>query len=109
MRAFLLAIVSSELGEEGIRKIAGDARYEKLKKRIGTRSGIAVAVAGIAPPPFPFTTVIAAVSALGYPIWKTLLFNFLSRGARFVVLSILAIKFGRRILQIAKSAPFQCS
>jgi len=105
--AFLLAVVSRKLGEDGIRRIAGDAHYEKLKKRIGQRSGIAVAVAGLAPPPFPFTTVIAAVSALGYPLWKTLLMNFLSRGIRFVIIGILAIKFGRQVLSIAKSPTFE--
>jgi membrane protein YqaA with SNARE-associated domain len=105
--AFLLALVSRKLGEEGIRRMSGDKKYEKLKKRIGSRSGVAVAVAGLAPPPFPFTTVIAAVSALGYPFWKTLLINFLSRGTRFLILSILALKFGRQVLSIAKSAPFK--
>jgi len=105
--AFLLAIVSKKLGEEGIRRMAGDRRYEKLRKRIGSRSGVAVAVAGLAPPPFPFTTVIAAVSAVGYPIWKTLVFNFLARATRFIILSILALKFGRQILQVAKSPAFE--
>jgi len=109
MGAFLLAFVSRKLGEEGIRRIAGDARYEKLKKRIGQRSGLAVAVAGLAPPPFPFTTVIAAVSAIGYPIWKTLVVNFLSRATRFIVLGILALKFGKQVLSIAKSTPFEWS
>lgn len=107
--AFLLAFIAGKLGEEGIRKISGDSRYEKLKKRIGQRSGIAVAVAGLAPPPFPFTTVIAAVSALDYPIWRTLAINFVSRGLRFAILAILALKFGRQILEIAKSAPFEWS
>jgi membrane protein YqaA with SNARE-associated domain len=105
--AFLLALVSRKVGEEGIRKMSGDKRYEKLKKRIGSRSGVAVAVAGLAPPPFPFTTAIAAVSALGYPFWKTLLINFLARAARFTIIAILAIKFGRQVLRIAQSAPFK--
>src|SRR4051794_2027252 len=105
--ALLLALVSRKLGEEGIRKMAGDKQYEKLKKRIGKRSGFAVFIAGLAPPPFPFTTAIAAVSALGYPFWKLLLANFLSRGLRFAVLSYLAYRFGTHILHIAKSAPFQ--
>jgi membrane protein YqaA with SNARE-associated domain len=107
--AFLLALVARKLGEEGIRKMAGDKQYEKLKKRIGKRSGLAVFVAGLAPPPFPFTTAIAAVSALGYPFWKLLLANFLARGLRFAVLSYLAFRFGTHILRIAKSAPFQWS
>lgn len=107
--AWLLAIVSRKLGEEGIRRISGDARYERLKKRIGHRSGIAVAVAGLAPPPFPFTTVIAAVSALDYSLWRLLLINFLTRGTRFIILSILALKFGRQVLRVANSAPFEWS
>src|SRR5262249_2937413 len=87
--AFFLAFVSRKLGQEGIRKLSGDPSYEKLKKRIGRRSGPAVALAGLAPPPFPFTTVIAAVSALGYPFWRTLLINFVARGVRFTILAIL--------------------
>ena len=107
--AFLLAFVAGKLGEEGIRKVSGDAQYEKLRKRIGKRSGAAIALAGLAPPPFPFTTVIAAVSALDYPIWRILLINFLARGTRFTILAILALKFGKRVLTIAHSKPFEWS
>jgi membrane protein YqaA with SNARE-associated domain len=105
--AAILALVSHKLGEEGLRKIAGEKRYEKLKTRIGTHSGAAVAVAGLAPPPFPFTTVIAAVSAFDYSLWRILLINFVTRAARFTVLSVLAMKFGKQVLRIAQSAPFE--
>lgn len=107
--AFLLALVSKKLGEEGIRKIFGRSLYDKLKKRVGSRSGFAVALAGLAPPPFPFTVVIAAVAALGYPRWKIMVTNFLARGTRFTILSLLALKFGRAIVGIAKSRPFEIS
>lgn len=105
--AFLLAFVARKLGEESIRRISGDARYEKLKRRIGSRSGVAVALAGLAPPPFPFTTVIAAVGALDYAFWKILLINFLARGTRFGILALLAMRFGRQVLAVIKSTPFQ--
>jgi membrane protein YqaA with SNARE-associated domain len=107
--ASLLALVSRKLGEEGIRKFAGDSRYEKLKKKIGNRSGAAVGLAGLAPPPFPFTMVIAAVAALEYPVWRIALVNFISRGVRFTALCFLAIHFGRQVLQIARSSPFEWS
>jgi membrane protein YqaA with SNARE-associated domain len=107
--ALLLALVARKIGEEGIRKIAGDKRYERLKRRVGNHSGFAVAIAGLAPPPFPFTTVIAAVSALDYPTWRILLFNFLARALRFTVLALLALKFGKQVLRIARSAPFEWS
>ena len=58
-----LAMVSRKLGEEGIRKLAGQKKYDRLKKRVGTHSGVAVLIGGLAPPPFPFTMVIAAAAA----------------------------------------------
>ena len=105
--ALLLALVAKKVGEEGVRRIAGDKKYERLKKRVGNRSAVAILLAGLAPPPFPFTTVIAAVGALDYPIWRILAFNFLARGIRFTVLALLALKFGKAVLQIAKSPAFE--
>lgn len=105
----VLALVARKLGEEGIKKVAGERRFESLHARIRNRGGPAVALAGIAPPPFPFTTVVAAVAAIGYPIWRILIINFFARGVRFAVIAVLALKFGRTVLQIAKSPPFEWS
>lgn len=107
--AFALALVSRRLGEDGISKFAGPQRLERLQKRVGRRSGLAVAIGCLAPPPFPFTLVISAAAALGYPLWRLLLINFLSRAARFTFLAWLALKFGRQVLNIAKSTPFKWS
>lgn len=102
-----LALVARKLGEEGLRKMAGQKKYDSLKNRIGKNSGIAVLLGGLAPPPFPFTMVIAAAAALSYPLWRILAINFFARAARFALLSWLAIKFGLQILAIAKSSPFE--
>ena len=103
----LLTLVARKLGEEGIKKVAGEKRFENLHGRIEKRAGAAVALAGLAPPPFPFTIVIAIVAALDYPIWRILLFNFCARAVRFAVLAILALEFGRSVIQIAKAPAFQ--
>lgn len=102
----LLAKVARKFGEDGIRKVAGQKQFDKLKRRIGDRSGVAVAIGCLAPPPFPFTMVIAAASALGYSVWRVAAINFVSRAVRFSVLGVLAIKFGTAILRIAKSPAF---
>ncbi|HEX5234835.1 MAG TPA: VTT domain-containing protein [Silvibacterium sp.] len=107
--ALLLALVARKLGEEGIRKLAGQKKYDKLKKRIGSHSGFAVALGGLAPPPFPFTMVIAAAAALDYSLWRILGINFLARAARFTLLAWLAIKFGQEVIAIAKSDAFRWS
>ncbi len=101
-----LALVARKFGEEGICKVAGQKQFDRLKKRIGERSGIAVAIGCLAPPPFPFTMVIAASSAMGYSLWRLLAINFVSRAIRFTVLGFLAIKFGTEVLRIAKSPAF---
>jgi membrane protein YqaA with SNARE-associated domain len=103
----LLALVARKLGEKGLQRIAGSKRYEKLCKRIRDHAGLAVAVGALAPPPFPFTTVIAAVSALNYPLWRMLVINFFSRLVRFTLLALIALKFGAGVIYIAKTAPFE--
>ena len=105
--ALMLAMVSRKIGEEGIRKLAGQKRYESLKNRIGSHAGPAIALGGLAPPPFPFTMVIAAAAALDYSLWKLLAINFVTRACRFALLSWLALKFGQQVLAIAKSTPFE--
>lgn len=103
----LLSLVARKLGEKGVRKIAGDKRYNRLKDRIGNHAGITITVGALAPPPFPYTVVIAAVATFDYPIWRILVFNFIARGVRFAVLAILAIEFGKAVMGIVKSAPFE--
>ncbi|MHB8303273.1 MAG: VTT domain-containing protein [Acidobacteriaceae bacterium] len=103
---FLLALLARKLGEEGISRVAGQKQFDWLKKNIGGRAGLAVAIASLAPPPFPYTIVMAASSALGYPMGRLLTINFFSRAVRFAVVGFLAIKFGHVFLRISRSSPF---
>jgi membrane protein YqaA with SNARE-associated domain len=105
----ILSLVARKLGEEGITRVAGEQKYQKIRNKIGNRAGAAVGLAGILPPPFPFTVVIAAVAALDYPIWRILVVNFCSRAVRFTILAILAIEFGHEVLRIAHSSAFEWS
>lgn len=105
--ALALALVSRKIGEEGISKLAGKKKYDRLKNHIGSHAGPVILLGGLAPPPFPFTMVIAAAAALDYPIWRLLTVNFLARATRFALLSWLAVTFGQQVLEIAKSQPFE--
>jgi membrane protein YqaA with SNARE-associated domain len=104
---FLLDLIARKSGEAGVQKVAGPKRFEYLKKKIGEHGGAAVALGSIAPPPFPFTMVVAVNSALGYPRQRLLWTVAAARALRFVILSLLAIKFGRTILHIANSEGFK--
>ncbi len=103
----MVSLVARKLGEEGITKVAGEQKYRKIRERIGNRAGAAVGLAGLLPPPFPFTVVIAAVAAVDYPIWRILAVNFCARAVRFAILAILAIQFGHAVLNIAHSSAFE--
>jgi membrane protein YqaA with SNARE-associated domain len=107
--ALLLAAVCRKLGEERLKKIAGARRHQKLRAWIGKHAALAIAVAGLAPPPFPFTTVIAAAGALEYPLWRIAVVNFLARVVRFTLLALLALRYGRLVVGIGRSGRFEWS
>ena len=104
---FMLALVARKLGEEGIKKMAGARRFQKLRRMIDKHGGKAVALACIAPPPFPFTMVIAAAAAVDFSQVRVCFINFLARAVRFAILGVLAIRYGKDILQIAHSNGFR--
>jgi len=104
---FLLDLVARKGGEEGVQKVTGKSRFEYLKRKIGEKGGRALVLGCLAPPPFPFTIVVATTSALGYPRNRLLWTVALARAARFVVLGFLAIKFGHSILRIANTPAFK--
>jgi membrane protein YqaA with SNARE-associated domain len=104
---FLLDLVARKAGEAGIRKIAGDKRYTSLKQRFGKHVAWGLVLGCLAPPPFPFTMVIAVASALDYPRPKLLGTVAAARAVRFVVLSLLAIHYGRHIIRMMNTPEFK--
>ncbi len=105
--ALILALVSRKVGEAGIRKMAGDKKFERLCTWVQKRAALSIAAGALAPPPFPYTLVVAAASALDYSIPRILLTNFLARAARFTLLAYLALKFGKQVLKIAQTSAFR--
>jgi membrane protein YqaA with SNARE-associated domain len=107
--ALLLDLVCRKIGEAGVQKVTGEQRFGYLKKKVGQKGGYFVALACLGPPPFPFTAIVATVSALAYPRLKLLTIVAVSRLLRFIILSLLAIKYGRAILRIINTPAFKWS
>jgi hypothetical protein len=103
---WLLDLLMRRKGEEGLKRMMPPKRVEYLKRKIGERAGLALAVASLAPPPFPFTPVVAAASAFQYPRARLLTVIAAMRVVRFAIIGALAIKFGRHILRIAQEPAF---
>jgi hypothetical protein len=70
-----------------------------VRNKVQKSAAWALALAAVAPPPFPFTPFIIATSALQYPRKKMYTVVGFFRMVRFTGLGVLALLFGRRILR----------
>ena len=107
--AALLALVARKVGKAGICKLAGEKQFNRLQKGLSHRASLAIAIGALAPPPFPYTLVVAAASALERSVVEILVTNFFARAVRFAILAYLAMRYGDAVLRIAQSAPFRWS
>ena len=95
-------------GEKGLEKRISKRRLKFFQTRVQASSGVALAVASVAPPGFPlFSPVVLIASALNYPRAKLLTIVGIFRFIRFSAEALLAIRFGRRILRVANSPEAQ--
>jgi membrane protein YqaA with SNARE-associated domain len=76
----LLDLVIRRGGAEGLKRLMNQKRVNYLEKRMKQRAALALVIACLAPPPFPFTAVIAAASAFQFPKMRLLAIVF---GARW--------------------------
>lgn len=104
---FVLDLVARKVGETGVQKVAGRRRFAFLKSKIDEHGAKALVLGCMAPPPFPFTMLVATTSALAYPRRRLLLLVAASRGVRFIILALLAIEYGRAIMHIVNSEGFK--
>ena len=103
---FLLDLVSRKGGEAGLKKMMSRKRFDYLKKKMGKRAAYVIMLAGLAPPPFPFTAVMAAASAFQYSPPSSSRVTVASRLLRFTIVATLAIVFGHQITSIVRSSAF---
>jgi uncharacterized membrane protein YdjX (TVP38/TMEM64 family) len=95
----LVDVIFRRAGEKGLEKHLSPNRLAYVRKKVEQDAGWALALASIAPPPFPFTPFIMAAAALQYPRHRMVWVVGAARMFRFTVLGILAYFLGRRILR----------
>ena len=98
----LVDVILRKGGEEGLERHVSRKRLEYVKRKVKKNAGWALAVASLAPPPFPFTPFIMAAAALQYPRKNMVAVIAATRMVRFTAEGLLALQFGRRIVQLAK-------
>ena len=99
----LLDLIFRQAGERGLDKHLPRKRLDFVKKKVNQNAGWALAVASLAPPPFPFTPFVMAAAALEYPRRRLLTVIGFARMIRFTIAGVLALLFGNRILAWARN------
>src|ERR1700691_963871 len=95
--------VSAKGGRKGIEGDRKSKRIAYVERKVHDHGGIAIATAALMPPPFPFTPFIIVAGALQYPLKRMLLIIAACRAVRFATEGVLAVAYGRGIIQMAQS------
>jgi membrane protein YqaA with SNARE-associated domain len=87
-----------KIGDKGLERYVPERRLRAVRRRIERSGAVALAIADLIPPPFPFTAVVLAAGAL--EVSPALFFATLlvTRLVRFGIEAVLAIRFGRQII-----------
>jgi membrane protein DedA with SNARE-associated domain len=102
----LLDAICRKGGEAGLKKMLSKRRFQYLKRKMSNKASLPIFIACLAPPPFPFTPVIATASAFNYPRRRLLGIVWIGRALRFSAIGLLAIVFGKQILWFVKTKVF---
>lgn len=103
----MIDVIFRKGGEKMLEKHVPAKRLNYIRGKVTKRAGWALAVASLAPPPFPFTPFVMAASTLEYPRKRLLGIIAATRLVRFSVDGALAMYFGKRIVGLAESPAVQ--
>lgn len=99
--------LSRKVGEKGIESLVDAKKVEKLQQRLKTHSFWVLGGAALMPPPFPFTIFLIAASAIQIARWRVLTSVGVGRFLRFVLISLLARRYGTHLIALSKRPEFR--
>jgi membrane protein YqaA with SNARE-associated domain len=95
--------MGKKLRETGLEHLISRRRFKKLKQKMSAKGPLALALPALIPPPFPFTGVLLTYGAMKINERKLLAALGLMRLVRFSVESLLALRYGPRMIGWMKS------
>jgi membrane protein YqaA with SNARE-associated domain len=102
----LVDLVFRKGGEKGLSRFMKPRQIENLKQKIERHAAVMLVAACLAPPPFPFTAVVAGASGLQYPRMRLLGVVAAARAVRFLLVSLIAVHFGTGVLRVLQTPQF---
>jgi membrane protein YqaA with SNARE-associated domain len=103
----LIDLTVRPLGAKGLERHLSARSLNRVHKKMSEKPGRALAIAALAPPPFPFTPFVIAASALQYSRTRLLAVIGGMRLMRYTIIGVLALRFGPRILGWAENPVVQ--
>lgn len=99
--------IGRKAGGGGLERLVPGKRLERLKCQVNERGAVAMAIPALLPPPFPLTPFILTCGALDVSRWRFFATFGIVRLLRFGAEAVLARVYGRGVLRILQSEPFQ--
>ncbi|MGA1998542.1 MAG: VTT domain-containing protein [Terriglobales bacterium] len=93
--------IGYEMGELVLEKRMGPLKFARMRERFEQHEFLALMLPAMMPPPFPFKLFAFSAAVFEMHFSHFLLAIFAGRVARFLILSVLVIKFGPRAVTLA--------
>ncbi|MBZ5569882.1 MAG: VTT domain-containing protein [Acidobacteriia bacterium] len=99
--SLIIYAVGYEMGELVLEKRMGAAKFARMRERFERHEFLALMLPAMMPPPFPFKLFALSAAAFEMHFSHFLIAIFAGRVARFLILSVLVLKFGPRAVTLA--------
>ena len=96
----ILYVIGCKGGEIMLEKRMPSAKFSRIRSSFDRHEFWALMLPAMLPPPFPFKLFVLAASAFEMNFWHFLAAIFAGRFVRFLILSILVLKFGPQVVAI---------
>jgi membrane protein YqaA with SNARE-associated domain len=99
--SLIIYAVGYEMGELVLEKRIGKAKFDRIRRKFADHEFLALMLPALMPPPFPFKAFALSAAVFEMHFSHFLLAIFAGRMVRFLILSLLVIRFGPRAVGIA--------
>lgn len=100
----ILYLIGYKGGEVLLEKRIPRTKFNKIRSAFDRHEFWALMFPSMMPPPFPFKVFVLAASVFEMNFWHFLLAIFAGRLVRFLILSLLVLKFGPQVVALTSAA-----
>jgi membrane protein YqaA with SNARE-associated domain len=97
----ILYVIGYKSGEMLLEKRLSAKKFNRIRSSFDRHEFWSLMLPSMLPPPFPFKLFVLAASVFEMNFWHFLLAIFAGRMVRFLILSVLVLKFGEQVVALA--------